>query len=104
MAFNIGTGSNGSIASSTDVALANTPSQGHILSYNTGVQKWVNTNPPVATVYTAVIFYNTATQSWPTRASVGSPLTVEWRGPAANRPLINSTYAKTGYDTFYAIS
>lgn len=98
MSFAPGGGGSGSLATSTDVVLSG-PTDGHFLRFNGITGKWTN-----AEQYSAIIFYNTGTSSWPARSTVGNPLTVEWRGPNASQPPIDGTYARTGYDTFYAIA
>lgn len=48
----------------------------------------------------AVVYYTGS--AWPTRPA--GYVSVEWRGPDANRPTIGGSYALDGFDTFFPIA
>lgn len=82
-------GSGGSVSTSTDVAL-NNPAQGHVLSYDTNLSKWVNTNA-VASGKGSVIYDVRNSTYGPRPAGYD---TVEWVGP------VDPGAAALDYDTW----
>lgn len=89
-----GSGGNGSLGTSNDVAL-NNPSDGHALVYDSSLGKWKNATTTFGDTARAkaTVVYSSATNSYAARPSGYG--TVEWMGPA--EPAAGSS---SEYDTW----
>lgn len=84
MGFGGGSGSNGSIAASSDAALSN-PQNAQVLAYDSSSSKWKNTT---ATSVANMAYYNSTSHAWPSRPVATNPIMwISTTDAAATQPV-----------------